>query len=135
MALIHILKLIWNSPLATGFMPPLSNTNRYCRACLESKKVYLLNTVFKGTLWEKRKTIFKCLPQLVGHTRSGLEILIITGTGYSLIIMASRPKASSRIEYEISRNRDEANWKKVAELAEQLNQRSSGFGKIIISII
>lgn len=47
--------------------------------------------------------------------------------------MASRPKASSRIEYEISRNRDEANWKKVAELAEQLNQRSSGFGKIISS--
>ena len=44
--------------------------------------------------------------------------------------MASRPKASSRIEYEISRNRDEANWKKVAELAEQLNQRSSGFGKL-----
>lgn len=49
--------------------------------------------------------------------------------------MAARPKASSRIEYEISRNRDEANWKKVAELAEQLNQRSSGFGKMIISII
>lgn len=45
--------------------------------------------------------------------------------------MTSKPKASSRIEYEISRSRDESNWKKVGELAEQLNQRSSGFGKYL----
>ncbi|XP_035208898.1 tetratricopeptide repeat protein 7B-like [Stegodyphus dumicola] len=49
--------------------------------------------------------------------------------------MTSKPKASSRIEYEISRSRDESNWKKVAELAEQLNQRSSGFDVLVNFLI
>ncbi|KFM58237.1 Tetratricopeptide repeat protein 7B, partial [Stegodyphus mimosarum] len=49
--------------------------------------------------------------------------------------MTSKPKASSRIEYEISRSRDESNWKRVAELAEQLNQRSSGFDVLVNFLI
>ncbi|GIY07672.1 tetratricopeptide repeat protein 7B [Caerostris extrusa] len=49
--------------------------------------------------------------------------------------MTSKPKASSRLEYEISRSRDESNWKKVADLAEQLNQRSTGFDILVNFLI
>ncbi|CAL1283803.1 unnamed protein product [Larinioides sclopetarius] len=49
--------------------------------------------------------------------------------------MTSKPKASSRLEYEISRSRDESNWKKVADLAEQLNQRSTGFDVLVNFLI
>ncbi|GBM52498.1 Tetratricopeptide repeat protein 7B [Araneus ventricosus] len=49
--------------------------------------------------------------------------------------MTSKPKASSRLEYEISRSRDESNWKKVSDLAEQLNQRSTGFDVLVNFLI
>lgn len=37
-----------------------------------------------------------------------------------------------RIETDIEKNREEQNWTKVIELAEQLKDRSPNFGKIIM---
>lgn len=45
--------------------------------------------------------------------------------------MTSRPKTSTRIEHEISRSRDESNWKKVMELANQLTLRNAGFDVLV----
>jgi hypothetical protein len=38
---------------------------------------------------------------------------------------------SYRIETEIERSREESNWKRVIDLAEQLKSRSPDFGKLL----
>lgn len=44
--------------------------------------------------------------------------------------MSGKPKYVGRLETEIEKNREESNWKKVAELADQLSQRSPECGKL-----
>jgi hypothetical protein len=45
--------------------------------------------------------------------------------------MTSRNKTpTSRIEVDIEKSREESNWLKVIELAEQLKEKSPEFGKV-----
>jgi hypothetical protein len=44
--------------------------------------------------------------------------------------MASRARATARLESDIQVARDESNWRRVIELAEQLKSRSPNLGKI-----
>ncbi|UYV66576.1 TTC7B [Cordylochernes scorpioides] len=45
--------------------------------------------------------------------------------------MASKQKTAVKIEWEIEKSREESNWKKVQELAEQLTQKKTGFGQLV----
>lgn len=50
--------------------------------------------------------------------------------------MTSRVKSgSTRIEVEIEKSREESNWLRVIELAEQLKEKSPEFGKISVSYL
>lgn len=42
--------------------------------------------------------------------------------------MTSRTKGASRLEMDIERNREESNWLKVIEMAEQLRDKSPDLG-------
>jgi hypothetical protein len=44
--------------------------------------------------------------------------------------MAGKGK-SCRIEVEIEKSREESNWKRVIDLAEQLKSRTPDFGKLL----
>lgn len=47
--------------------------------------------------------------------------------------MTGRGRNAVRIETEIEKSREDSNWKKVIELAEQLKIRSPNYGKIMCS--
>ncbi|XP_022249921.1 tetratricopeptide repeat protein 7B-like isoform X2 [Limulus polyphemus] len=49
--------------------------------------------------------------------------------------MAYKPKVAGRLEIEIDKHREESNWKKVLELADQLSQRTTGFETLVSFLI
>lgn len=49
--------------------------------------------------------------------------------------MTSKPKTATRLESDIEKNREESNWRKVIELAEQLSQRNAGFDTLVNFLI
>ncbi|XP_023226357.1 tetratricopeptide repeat protein 7B-like [Centruroides sculpturatus] len=49
--------------------------------------------------------------------------------------MTSKPKTATRLESDIEKNREESNWRKVIELAEQLSQRNTGFDTLVSFLI
>lgn len=46
--------------------------------------------------------------------------------------MASKGKGNVRIESEIERSREESDWKRLIELAEQLKTRSPNHGNVFV---
>lgn len=48
--------------------------------------------------------------------------------------MAGKGRNAVRIETEIEKSREESNWKRVIELAEQLRSRNAAQGRLILFV-
>jgi hypothetical protein len=56
-------------------------------------------------------------------------VIFFPGFNYINISMTGRGRATARLESDIQVSRDESNWRRVIELAEQLKTRSPNLGK------